>query len=156
MVGRWMKYAGALMLILLGVSFYSRDSSFPPARITTLALLMIIVGLVWAGLALNNLLREQRYRRRSRNGSLRVVPALSARYRGHRDSSWRVPDRRFTAKGLRWPHGAVGKSGIAMNALADVTLPSLVKHTLRMAAKEAKEKLCEARGSMWACSAQSC
>jgi ABC-type transport system involved in cytochrome c biogenesis permease component len=37
-----------------------------------------------------------------------------------------------------------------MNALSDVASPSLVKHTLRMAAKEAKEKLCDARGSMWA------
>jgi hypothetical protein len=47
MVGSWMNYAGALLLILIGIVFYSRDSDFSTAETTTPALLLIIAGLMW-------------------------------------------------------------------------------------------------------------
>jgi ABC-type transport system involved in multi-copper enzyme maturation permease subunit len=137
------------LLTFVGILFYSQDSIFSTAGTTTLALPLVIAGFLWAGLALNNSLGKQRYHRRSRNGSLRVVPALEAGYRRHRDSR-HVPARRFAAEDLRRPYGAGGKRSIAMNALANVALLSLVKYSLRIATKEARVNLCGARGSMWA------
>jgi hypothetical protein len=48
----WMNYAGAALLILLGIFLYTWDSDFPTAGTPTLALPLIIAGLVWGGLTL--------------------------------------------------------------------------------------------------------
>jgi len=154
MVGNWMNYVGALLLILIGMFLYSLAPDFSTAETTTLALPLIIAGLVWAGLALNNPLRERPYHLRSRNGLLRVVPALSTGYRRHRDSR-RAPACHLAAQDLLPPYRAEGERGsVAMNALATVIatviLGSVVKDSLHIATKEVKENLYVARGSMWA------
>jgi hypothetical protein len=143
-----MNYAGALLLILVGISLYSWNPDSP--TVGTLALPLIIAGLLWGGLALNEPLRGRRHHRRSRNGSLRVAPALSAGYRRHR-GSLHAPARRFAAENLLRTYGAEGKRGsVAMNALATVASGSVLKGSLRIAAKEAKKNLHGARVSMWA------
>jgi ABC-type transport system involved in multi-copper enzyme maturation permease subunit len=149
MVGNRMNYAGALLLILIGVFLYSWDPDVSTAGIKTLALPSIIAGLVWAGLALNNPLRERRYHRPSQNGSLRVAPAPGAGYRRHRGSR-HVPACRLAAENLLRPYGAGGERRVAMNAPATVASGSVVQDSLRIATKEAKENLCGARASMWA------
>ena len=145
-----MNYAGALLLILVGISLYSWNPDFPTVGTPTLALPLIIAGLLWGGLALNEPLRERRHHRRSRNGSLRVVPALGAGYRRHR-GSLHAPARRFAAENLLRTYEAGEERGsAAMNALATVASGSALKAPLRIAAQEAKKKLHGARVSMWA------
>ena len=149
-MGNWMNYVGALLLILMGILLYSWAPAFSTSESTTLALPLIIAGLVWAGLALNNPLRERRYHPRSRNGLLRVVPALGTGHRRHRDSR-HAPARHFAAEHLLRPYGARGeRERVAVNALATVALGSVVKDSLRIATKEVKENSYVARGSMWA------
>jgi hypothetical protein len=140
MVRSWMNYAGAFVPIVIGIFLCSWDPDFPTAGAPTLALLLIIAGLVWGGLALDNPLRERRYYHRSRDGSLRAGPARGAGYRRHR-SSKHVGARPFAG-------GEIG--GVAMNAPAAVAGGSFVKDSLRIASLEAKENLYGARGSMWA------
>ncbi len=48
----WMNYVGAAVLIVLGVLLYSVDADFPTAGTPILALPLIVVGLIWGGLAL--------------------------------------------------------------------------------------------------------
>lgn len=48
----WMNYAGALVLVLLGVLLYTVDADFPTAGTPILALPMIVAGLAWGGVAL--------------------------------------------------------------------------------------------------------
>jgi ABC-type transport system involved in multi-copper enzyme maturation permease subunit len=144
-----MYYAGALLLILMGVFLYSWAPDFSTAGIKTLALPFIIAGLVWAGVALNNPLRERRYHRPSRNGSLRAAPVLGAGYRRHRGPR-QASARCFAAEALLRPYGARGEKGVAMHALATFASWSVVQDSLRIATKQAKENLCGARGSMWA------
>jgi hypothetical protein len=145
-----MNYVGALLLILIGILLYSWAPDFSTAWTTTLALPLIIAGLMWAGLALDNPLRERRCHRRSRNGSLRVVPALSTGYRTHRDSRY-APARHLAARDLLRSYGARGERGsAAMNALSTLALGSVVKDSLRIATKEVKETFYVARGSLWA------
>jgi len=48
----WMNYVGAAILIVLGALLYTVDADFPTAGTPILALPMIVVGLVWAGLTL--------------------------------------------------------------------------------------------------------
>lgn len=48
----WINYAGAVVLIVLGVLLYSVDADFPTAGTPILALPLIVAGLVWGGLAL--------------------------------------------------------------------------------------------------------
>jgi ABC-2 type transport system permease protein len=144
-----MNYAGAFVLILIGISLYSWSPDFPSAGAPTLALLLIIVGLVWGGLALDNPLREQRYHL-SRDGSLRAGPARGAGYRRHR-SSKHVVAGPFAKGDLLRPYGAGGeRGGVVMNAPAAVAGGSFVKDSLRIATKQVKENLFGPRGSMWA------
>ena len=139
----WMNHAGAFLLILIGIVIYSWVPDFPGAGAPTLALLLLIAGLVWGGLALDNPLRERRYYRWPRDGSLR------AGYRSHR-SSKHVAAGPFAGAYLR-PYGAqVEKGGVAMNAPAAFAGGSFVKDSLRIATREMKENLCGARCSMWA------
>lgn len=145
----WMNHAGAFLLILIGIVIYSWAPDFPSAGAPTLALLLLIAGLVWGGLALDNPLRERRYYRWPRDGSLRAGPARGAAYRSHR-SSKHVAASSFAGGYLR-PYGAQGeKGGVAMNAPAAVAGGSFVKDSLRIATREMKENLCGARCSMWA------
>lgn len=148
-MGSWMNYAGSFLLVLMGIFLYSRDSDFSTAGTATPALPLIVAGLVWAGLALDNPLREQRFRHRSRDGSLRVVSALGAGYRRHRDSR-HAPAHRFAVEDSRRASGVGGEGSLAMNALETVALGFVVKDSLRIATKEAKKSLYSARGSMWA------
>ncbi len=143
-----MNYAGALLLILVGISLYSWNPDSP--TVGTLALPLIIAGLLWGGLALNEPLLGRRHHRRSRSGSLRVVPALGAGYRRHR-GSLHAPARRFAAENLLRTYEAGEERGsAAMNALATVASGCALKAPLRIAAKEAKKNLHGARVSMWA------
>lgn len=48
----WMNYVGAVVLIVLGALLYSVDADFPTAGTPILALPLIVVGLIWGGLAL--------------------------------------------------------------------------------------------------------
>ena len=137
-----MNYAGALLMILVGVSLYSWNPDFPTVGTPTLALPLIIAGLLWGGLALNEPLRERRRHPRSPSGSFRVVPALGAGHRRHR-GSLHAPAHRSAAKNLL-------RTSEAMDAPATAASGSVVKGALRIAAKEAKENLHGARVSMWA------
>jgi hypothetical protein len=149
MVRGWMNYAGAFVLILIGMFLYSWDPDFPTAGATPLALLLFIAGLVWGGLALNDPLRERRCHR-SRDGSLRAGPTRGAGYRTHRSSTYMAACH-FAGRGLPRPYGAGGeRGGVAMNASAAVEEDSFVKDSLRIATREVKENLYGARSSMWA------
>ncbi len=46
----WINYLGAAVLVVLGILLYSVDADFPTAGSPVLALPLILVGLVWAGL----------------------------------------------------------------------------------------------------------
>lgn len=48
----WINYVRAAVLIVLGALLYTVDADFPTAGTPILALPMIVVGLVWAGLTL--------------------------------------------------------------------------------------------------------
>ncbi len=48
----WINYVGAAVLIVLGVLLYTVDADFPTAGTPILALPLVIVGLVWGGLAI--------------------------------------------------------------------------------------------------------
>src|SRR5215210_3283915 len=149
MVRSWMNHAGAFVLILIGIFLYSLDPDFSTAGAPAPALLVLIAGLVWGGLALNDPLRE-RGLHRSRDGSLRAGPARGAGYRTHR-SSKHVAARCFAGGDLFRPYGAGGESGgVAMNAPAAVAGGFFVKVSLRIATEEVRENLYGARGSMWA------
>ena len=137
-----MNYLGALLMILVGVSLYSWNPGFPTVGTPTLALPLIIAGLLWGGLALNEPLRERRRHPRSPSGSFRVVPALGTGHRRHR-GSLHAPAHRSAAKNLL-------RTSEAMDAPATAASGSVVKGALRIAAKEAKENLHGARVSMWA------
>ena len=52
----WMNYVGAVLLVLAGVLLYSLDSDLPTAGTPVLALPLIVVGLVWGGLAIRRAL----------------------------------------------------------------------------------------------------
>ncbi len=143
----WMNYAGAFVLILIGIFRYSWDPNFSTAGAPASALLLFIAGLVWGGLALNDPLRERGYHR-SRDGSLRAGPDRGAGYRMHR-SSKHVVAGRFAGRDLLRPYGGGGES-VAMNASAAVAGGSFVKASLRIATREARDNLYGARGSMWA------
>ena len=94
----WINYAGAFVLILTGIFLYSLDPDFPIAGATPLALPLLIAGLVWGGLALNDPLRERRCHR-SRDGSLRAGPTRGAGYRTHRSSTYMAACH-FAGRGL--------------------------------------------------------
>src|SRR5215213_11431712 len=127
MVRSWMNYAGAFVPIVIGIFLCSWDLDFPTAGTPTLALQLIIAGLVWGGLALDNPLRELRYHSRSRNGLFRADPARSAGYRKHQGLE-RVGVRSFAGGDLLRPYGAGGeRGGVTMNAPAAVTGSSFVK-----------------------------
>jgi hypothetical protein len=142
----WINYAGAFIPILTGLSLYSWDPDFPIIGTPTLALLLIIAGLVWAGLAVENPSRERRYRRSSA-GSVRADPARGAGHRRHRGSQ-RVVSPPFTGRDLLRPYGARG--GVAMNASAATAGGSFLQDSVRIATKEVKGNLYSIRGSMWA------
>lgn len=145
----WMNYAGAFLLILTGTSLYSWDPALATVWTPALAPQLIVAGLVWAGLALNNPLRERSYQR-SPAGSVRTWPARGAGHRRHR-ASRRVAARSFTGVGLLRPHGAGGeRGGVAMNAPAAVAGGSFLKDSVRIGTREARRNLYGARGSMWA------
>ncbi|HEX6710217.1 MAG TPA: ABC transporter permease subunit [Rubrobacter sp.] len=129
-----MNYAGAILLIWMGIFLCSWDYS--TSGTPKLALPLIIAGLVWGGVALNGPLRERRYHR-IQDGSLRASAAHSARYPRHRGS------RYFAARSF------AGGRGVAINAPASVAGESLVKASLRIATKEVKENFYCARSSMW-------
>jgi hypothetical protein len=149
MVRSWMNQAGAFLLILIGILVYSWDPNFPSAGPPTMALLLLIAGLVWGGLALDNPLRGRRYHHWSRDGSLRAGPARGTGYRSHR-SSRHVAASPFAGGYLR-PYGVQGaRGGVAINAPAVVAGGSFVRDSLRIATREMKENLCGARCSMWA------
>lgn len=64
----WMNYVGAALLILAGVFLYSNpaDTDLPTAETPILALPLIVLGLVWGGLAIKRSLaiggrRERRH-----------------------------------------------------------------------------------------------
>ncbi len=145
----WTNFAGAFVLLLIGILLYSWDPDFSTAGPKAPVLLLFIAGLVWGGLALNDPLRERDYLR-SRDGSLRAGPARGAGYRGHR-SSKHVVAGRFAGRELLGPCGGGGGSGgVAMNLPTAVAEDSFVKAFLRIATEEARENLCGARSSMWA------
>ncbi len=145
-----MNYAVALLLILIGIRLNSWGPEFPTVWTPALALPLIVAGLLWGGLALNKPLRERGSHPRSRDGSLRVVPAPGAGYRRHR-SPRHAPARRFAADNLLRTHGTGGEMwGDAMNASATAALGSALRGSLRIAAEEAKKNLYGARVSMWA------
>jgi hypothetical protein len=52
----WMNYVGAALLVLAGVFLYSLDSDVPTAGTPVLALPLIVVGLIWGGLAIRQAL----------------------------------------------------------------------------------------------------
>jgi hypothetical protein len=52
----WMNYVGAALLVLAGVFLYSLDLDLPTAGTPILALPLIVVGLVWGGLAIRRAL----------------------------------------------------------------------------------------------------
>jgi len=154
MVRSWINYAGAFLAILMGIFLYSWDPGFLTAGTPTLALPLIIAGLVWGGLALNSLLREGRYDRRSRDGFFRAGPARGAGYRKHyrkHRGLERIVGRSFAGGALLRQYGAGGeRGGITMNAPATVTVGSFVKDLLRIATKEVKQNIYDVRSSMWA------
>jgi ABC-2 type transport system permease protein len=150
MVRSWMNYAGAFLLILMGIFLYSWDPDYPTVGTPTLALPLIITGLVWGGLALNNPRPERRYPRGSRDGSLRPGPAHRDSYRRHRGLQ-HVAARPFAGGDLLWRCGERGeRGGVAMNAPTTVAGGSFVKDSLCIATKEVKQNLYSVRGSMWA------
>ena len=136
----WINHAGAFVLISIGISLYSWDPGFATAGAPTPALLPLIVGLLWGGLALNDPLRGRRHHRWSRAGSLRADPARGAGYRRHRSS--RHPAAR--------PFAGGGRTVAAMNAPAAHAGGSFARDALRIVAREARENLYGARVSMWA------
>jgi hypothetical protein len=141
-------YAGAFVLILTGIFLYSLDPNFPIAGATPLALLLIIAGLVWGGLALNDPL-TRRGCHRFRDGSLRAGPSRGAGYRTHRSSKY-LAARHFAGRELPRTRGVErGRDVIAMNASAAVG-GSFAKDSLRIAAREVGENFYSARGSTWA------
>jgi hypothetical protein len=149
-VRSWMNHAGIFVLISVGIFLYSWEPDIPTAGVPTLALLPIIAGLVWGGLALDNPLRERRIHHWTRDGSLRAGPARGAGYRMHR-SPKHVAARPFAGGYLLQPYGAQAEGGgFAMNAPAAVAGGSFVKDSLRIATREVKENLYGARCSMWA------
>jgi hypothetical protein len=144
----WINYAGAFVLILTGIFLYSLDPDFPIAGTTPLALPLLIAGLVWGGLALNDPLRGRGYHR-FRDGSLRAGPSRGAGYRTHRSSTY-VAARHFAGRELTRTRGVGrGRGGVAINASAAAG-GSFAKDSLRIAAREAGENFYSARGSMWA------
>lgn len=58
----WINYVGAAVLVVLGVLLYTVDADFPTAGTPILALPLVIVGLVWGGLALRKQLTSSRSR----------------------------------------------------------------------------------------------
>ncbi len=54
----WMNYVGAALLILAGVFLYSNpaDTDLPTAETPILALPLVVLGLVWGGLAVRRAL----------------------------------------------------------------------------------------------------
>lgn len=145
----WMNYAGAFLLILTGISFYSWGGDFPTVGAPTLALQLIVAGLVWAGLALNNPLRELCYQR-SPAGPVRAGHARGAGYRRHRGSQ-RVASRTFAGGDLLRPYVPRGeRGGVAMNTPAAVAGGSFLKDSFRIGTNAVKQNLYGVRGSMWA------
>jgi len=144
-------YAGASLLILMGIFLYSSwHPDFPTAGTPKLALLLIVAGLVWGGLALNNPLREQRYHRRFQDGFFRAGPARGADYRKHQGSR-RLRGRQFAGGDLLRPYGAGGeRGGVTINAPATAAGGSFVEDLLRIATKEVKQRIYDVRSSMWA------
>ena len=137
---RWLNHAGSLVLISIGIWLYSWDPEFPAAGDPTPALLLLIVGLLWGGLALDDPLRGRGHHRWFRDGSLRAGPARGAGYRRHR-SSWHPAARSF-AGGER--------TVAAMGAPAAFAGGPFARDALRIATKEARGNLYGARVSMWA------
>src|ERR687890_2310467 len=105
----WINYAGAFVLILTGIFLYSLDPDFPIAGATPLALPLLIAGLVWGGLALNDPLRGRGYHR-FRDGSLRAGPSRGAGYRTHRSSTY-IAACHFAGRDLLRPYRAGGERG---------------------------------------------
>jgi ABC-type transport system involved in multi-copper enzyme maturation permease subunit len=134
-----MNYAGAFLLIWMGIFIYSWDPDFSIAGTPKLALTLIITGLVWGGLALNSPLRERRYHR-TQDDSLRASPPHGARFPRHRGA------RYLAAR----PFAGGERRSVAINARATVAGESFLKDSLRIATKEVKENLYGARYSMWA------
>ncbi len=56
----WINYVGAAVLVVAGVLLYTVDADFPTAGTPILALPLVIVGLVWGGLALRRQLTSSR------------------------------------------------------------------------------------------------
>jgi hypothetical protein len=134
----WMNYAGAILLIWMGIFLYSWDPDYSTSGTPKLALPLIITGLIWGGVALNSPLRERDYHR-IQDSSLRVSAAHGARYPRHRGS------RHLVAR----PFAGGVRRGVVMNARATVAGESFVKASLRNATKEVKENLYCASSSMW-------
>ncbi len=136
---RWLNHAGSLVLISIGIYLYSWAPAFPATGDPTPALLPLIVGLLWGGLALNGPLCG-RHHRWFRDGSLRAGPARGAGYRRHRSSRHQVA--RSFAGGVR--------TVAAMDAPAALAGGPYARDVLRIATREARENLYGARVSMWA------
>jgi hypothetical protein len=139
-VRSWINHAGAFVLIAIGISLCSWDPDFPTAGAQTPALLPLIVGLLWGGLALNEPLRGPCHHRWSRDGSLRASPARGAGYRRHRSS-------RYAAAR---PFAGGGRTVAVMGAPAAFAGGSFARDALSTAVREAKANLYGARVSMWA------
>ena len=56
----WINYVGAAVLVVAGVLLYTVDADFPTAGTPILALPLVIVGLIWGGLALRKQLTSSR------------------------------------------------------------------------------------------------
>src|SRR3712207_5418564 len=135
----------------MGIFLYSSwHPDFPTAGTPKLALLLIVAGLVWGGLALNNPLREQRYHRRFQDGFFRAGPTRGADYRKHQGSR-RLRGRQVAGGDLLRPYGAGGeRGGVTINAPATAAGGSFVEDLLRIAIKEVKQRIYDVRSSMWA------
>jgi hypothetical protein len=133
----WINHAGAFVLISIGISLYSWAPDSPTARAPTPAVLLLIVGLLWGGLALNDPLRGRRHHRC--DGSLRTSPARGAGYRRHRSS-----------RNVARPFAGGGTTLAVMGTPAAFAGGSFAGDALSTAVREAKENLCGARVSMWA------
>lgn len=131
-----LNYAGAVLLIVTGISLYSRDPSLPIVGASPPALQLIVAGLVWVGLALNIPLRERGYRGTSA-GLPRTGPARGAGQRSHRVSR-RVAARPFAGR------------GVALNASTAVAGGSFLKDSVRTGVRDARRNLTGVGGSVWA------
>jgi hypothetical protein len=86
----WINYAGAILLILLGIFLYTRDPAFSTPGTPTA---LIIVGLVWGGLAFPEEDRTELERSDGDNRRLRLETS----------SPEQAPDPARTVRGMNYP-----------------------------------------------------